>query len=152
MLDFGFWIQRFQVQIPAWGKVKKSEDSFFCVVPLDKALYSHCLSPPSCSNGYLASAGEANHYQLHYNISVAVVQVGLRVPTPLVPLCSWYPLVRTGLATGGLSARAHRPGVAHRILACPGCVTTKWQLSICLLPLCVCVCVCVCAGRTPGQT
>ena len=27
---------------------------------LGKVLNSHCLSPPSCKNGYLASAGEAS--------------------------------------------------------------------------------------------
>ena len=28
-----------------------------CIVPLDKALYFHCLSPPSCEWGYLVQAG-----------------------------------------------------------------------------------------------
>ena len=51
-----FGIVRFQVQ--ALAKRKKNAA---CVVFLDKVLYSHCLSPPSCKNGYLASAGEAKH-------------------------------------------------------------------------------------------
>ena len=51
----GFGIIRFQVQAPARNKNKKSH----CVVSLDKALYSHCLSPPSSKNGNLTSVGEA---------------------------------------------------------------------------------------------
>ena len=50
----GFVIARFQVQALAKRKKKAA-----CVMSLDKALYSHCLSPPSCKNGYLTSVGEA---------------------------------------------------------------------------------------------
>ena len=52
-----------------------------CVEP-----YSHCSSPPSCINGDLATAGEANAKQCisHLMVEVQVqIQVGLWVPTPL---------------------------------------------------------------------
>ena len=51
---FGIWNCMFQVQALARNKKKTA-----CIVSLDKALYSHCLSPPSCKNGYLTLVGEA---------------------------------------------------------------------------------------------
>ena len=49
------------------------------VVSLSKELYSHSSSPPSCINGYLAIAGEANATVWMFHLTIEV-QVGLRVP------------------------------------------------------------------------
>jgi len=48
-LGFGLPIKRFPVGCPAAA-----------IVSLNKELYSHCSSLPSCINGDLAIAGEAN--------------------------------------------------------------------------------------------
>ena len=51
------------------------------VVSLSKELYSHCSSPPSCINGDLAIAGEAN-VKLCVSHLIVEVQVRSQVPIP----------------------------------------------------------------------
>ena len=130
------------------------EKKVACVVSLDKALYSHCLSPPSCKNGTWLRLGRQRTVGLHkYHPLVAVVQVGLRVPTPSVTMqfsASWCTLAQS---QEDLSARAQRSCVARRK---PGsCSQTAWPrkrqlLTLLLFALCVCVCVyatvCPCVG------
>ena len=46
-------------KVPSSSPSQEQKKKAACVVSLDKALSSHCLSPPSCKNGYLTSVGEA---------------------------------------------------------------------------------------------
>ena len=52
------WKRKVPSSSPGQEQGKKEKKKSHCVVSFDKALYSHCLSPPSCKSGYLAYAGE----------------------------------------------------------------------------------------------
>ena len=135
-LGRGFVIVRFQVQAPARNKKKKATS----VVSLDKALYSHCLNPPSCKMGtWLRLGRQSTARHTTFTIVVTLVRVGLWVPTTSVTV-RLAPLMSNGPTSGGLSARAQIScSSAQESWETRRC-DQLWQLKTLLLALCVCVC------------
>ena len=118
---------------------------------LDKALYSHCLSPPSCKNGYLTSVGEAKDRWVAGIPSSSGCGSGGASGAHAISHCAIQRLlVHTGPVSGGfVSVGPMILRSAQEILALVSRRRDrkKRQLLTLLcfaLSVCVCVCVCVC--------
>ena len=105
------WICNRKVPSSSPGQEKKVA----CVVSLDKPLYSHCLSPPSCKIGYLTSVGEAKDRWAARIPSSSGCGPGWTPGAHAISHCAVQRLlVHTGPSQEDLSARAQRSCVAHR--------------------------------------
>ena len=116
---------------------------------LDKALYSLCLSPPSCKNGYLTSVGVTKDRWVARIPSSSGCGTGETLGAHTISHCATQRLlVRTGPISGGFVSAgpmilrsAQEPWLVVRRRDRASGSRGLPFVHVCM---CVCLCVCVC--------